>query len=135
MSETESRNEQIVKSFFEALSAGDLGRVRSMLHEQATWTVMAKAIPGAGEKKGHRGIIDEFLSQIRGLFQDGDPKLQINSIVSKGPLVAAETRGYGHLKNGKEYDNRYAWMVEIKDGKVFAVREYMDSYDVSTLMM
>jgi ketosteroid isomerase-like protein len=48
----EDDNEKLVRTFFETLSTGDLERVRPMLHEDATWTVMATGIPGAGEKKG-----------------------------------------------------------------------------------
>jgi ketosteroid isomerase-like protein len=134
MSEAENRNEQLVRSFFETLSTGDLERVRPLLHEHATWTVMAQGIPGAGETKGRDFIIDKFLAPVRGLFEDGDPKVKVHTVISKGPLVACETQGLGRLKNGKQYNNRYAWMIEIKDDKVFALREYMDSYHVSTLV-
>jgi uncharacterized protein len=133
MSDAENRNEQLVKQFFETLSTGDLERLRPLLHEQASWTVMATGIPGAGEQKGRDVIIDEFLGPVRGMFVDGDPKIKIATLISKGPLVAAETRIVGRLKNGKEYDNRYAWMIEIKDDKAFSLHEYMDSYYISTL--
>lgn len=134
MSEVENRNEQLVRSFFETLSTGNLERLRPLLHEQATWAVMATGIPGAGEKKGRNVIIDEFLGPVRGLFEDGDPKVTVHNLISKGSLVAAETTGMGRLKNGKKYNNRYVFMIEIKDDKIFALREYMDSYHVSTLM-
>ena len=133
MAEVESHNEKLVRTFFETLSTGNLDRLRPLLHEQATWTVMATGIPGAGEKKGHKAILDEFLGPVRGLFVDGDPKVHVERLISKGPVVAAEARGVGHFKNGKEYLNRYAFFIEIKDDKVIALQEYMDSYYVSTL--
>ena len=134
MGELEDRNEKLVRTFFETLSTGDLERVRPMLHEDATWTVMATGIPGAGEKKGRKVIIDEFLAPVRGIFADGDPKVSIVNVISKGRLVAAETRGVGRLKNGTPYNNVYSWMIEVDDGKIRALREYMDSYYVSTIM-
>jgi ketosteroid isomerase-like protein len=134
MGDLEERNEQLIRTFFETLSTGDLERVRPMLHEDATWTVMASGIPGAGEKKGRKAIIDEFLAPVRGIFEDGDPKVSVVNVISKGRLVAAETRGAGRLKNGTPYNNVYAWMIEVDDGKIRALREYMDSYYVSTIM-
>ena len=134
MGELEDRNEKLVRTFFETLSTGDLERVRPMFHEDATWTVMATGIPGAGEKKGRKAIIDEFLAPVRGIFEDGDPKVSIVNLISKGPLVAAETRGVGHLKSGKPYNNVYSWMIEVDAGRIRALREYMDSYYVSTIM-
>jgi uncharacterized protein len=68
MGDLEERNEKLVRSFFETLSSGDLERLRPMLHEDATWTVMATGIPGAGQKKGRNAIIDEFLAPVRGIF-------------------------------------------------------------------
>jgi uncharacterized protein len=134
MADAEDRNENLVRTFFETLSTGNLERVRSMLHEDATWTVMAKGIPGAGEKRGRNAIIDEFLAPVRGIFEDGDPKVRVVNLISKGPLVAAETRGVGRLKSGQPYNNNYSWMIEIDGDKIRALREYMDSYYVSTLM-
>jgi uncharacterized protein len=134
MRDVEERNEELVRRFFETLSSGDLERLRPLLHEDATWTVMATGIPGAGEKKGRNVIIDEFLAPVRGIFEDGDPKVSIVNLISKGRLVAAETRGAGRLKSGKPYNNVYSWMIEIDADKIRALREYMDSYYVSTLM-
>lgn len=134
MPAAKNRNEKLVRSFFRKLSAGDLKGVRSLLHEEASWEVTAGSIPGAGTHKGRDAIIDKFLAPIRGLFQPGDPKLEVNNIFAKGALVAAETRGSGRLKNGKEYRNVYAWIMEIKDGKIYAIREYMDSHHIVTVL-
>jgi uncharacterized protein len=133
MFEGEHRAEQLARQFFETLSAGDLEKLRMLLHEEATWTAMATGIPGAGPKKGRKAIIDEFLGPVRGMFVPGDPKIHVDRLISKGSIIAAEARGLGHFKNGKEYSNRYAFFMEIKDDKIFTLQEYMDSYYVSTL--
>lgn len=133
MSEPEGRSEQVARNFFDTLSSGDLEKLRTLLHEQATWTVTATGIPGAGEKKGRNAIIDDFLSPARGMFVPGDPKIHVDRLISKGSVVAVEARGVGHFRNGKEYSNRYAFFIEVKDDKIFDLREYMDSYYVSTL--
>jgi uncharacterized protein len=134
MGDIEKHNEQIVRHFFETLSSGDLEKLRMLLHEQATWNVMVVGIQGAGEKKGRKAIIDDFLKPVReGLFEPKDPKVVIQTLVLQGPLAAVEAKGLGKMKNGKEYNNRYAFMIEIKDDKVFSLHEYMDSHYVSTL--
>ena len=134
MSELEKHNEQVVRNFFDTQSSGNLEKLRLLLDEEATWTIMATGIPGAGEKKGRKAIIDEFLGPIRGMFVPGDPKIYVDRIIAQGPFVVAEARGVGRFKNGKEYSNRYAFVLEIKGDKVLALREYMDSYYVSTVV-
>ncbi len=128
MVSADSPNEQLIVAFFDRLNAEDLDGLRPLLHADATWTPMtSQDIPGAGAHYGHKGIIDEFLAPVRGLFEGNDPQNTIESLFSKGNMVACETHGTGKFKNGRTYDNRYAWLVEIKDGKIFVIREYMDT--------
>ena len=127
MVKAENASEEFVVRFLEVLSTGDLEKLRPMVHEEATWEPMGKSIPGAGLHVGRKGIIDEFLGPVRGLFEPGEPKVEILNMISKGPQVAAETQGRGTLKNGKAYDNRYVWIFELKDGMLYRLREYMDT--------
>lgn len=126
-------NERLVLNFFATLSDGDLNGLRALLHPQATWTAQARSIPGAGTHEGHHGILDEFLAPVRGLFAPGDPKVLVDTILSSGALVMAETRGVGHLKDGRPYNNFYAWAIEIADGKIKTLREYLDSHYIMKL--
>ena len=124
----ETRNETLVREFFETLSSGDLEALRPLFHRDATWEATAQTIPGAGLTKGRDKIIDEFLAPVRGLFEPGDPKVVVHNIFSKDDWVLAETTAIGMLSNGNEYHNRYAWVFQIRDDKVYAIREYMDSH-------
>jgi ketosteroid isomerase-like protein len=128
-----NENERLVIEFFTTLGAGNLDAVREALHEEATWTPMVRGVPGAGKHVGRKGIVDEFLAPVRGLFKPGDPKVHMTSIASNGPLVMTESYGTGTLADGQRYENYYAWAIEIKDGKIFAIREYMDSFYVAGL--
>jgi ketosteroid isomerase-like protein len=123
----EARNEYLLRRFFETLSTGDLEKLRPQLHADGSWEATSQSIPGAGIVKGRDKVIDEFLAPVRGLFVPGDPKVEILRIFSKGDWVAAETEAHGMLNNGNEYHNRYSWIVEIRDDKIYALREYMDS--------
>jgi len=130
-----SENETIVRRFFEeGLNSDNLEKMRAFFHPDATWTPMAKTnIPGMGTHRRRTGIVDEFLAPVRGLFVDGDPQNEIISLISKGDLVAVETHGTGKFRNGRDYDNRYAWIVEIRDGMIFAIREYMDTAYIASI--
>jgi len=123
----ENGNEQLVIDFFETLSNGDLEGLRARLHPNGSWETMGTTIPGAGLTTGRDAVIDEFLRPVRGMFEDGDPKIVVKRTFSSGDLVAAETEAIGMLSNGNHYHNRYAWIVEIKDGQVCHLREYMDT--------
>ena len=127
-------NEDIVRNFFAVLSTGELENIRKTLHADASWTPMVKNVPGAGVHKPRDVIVDEFLAPVRGMFEDGDPKVTVNNIFCKGDTVCAETRALGKMKNGNTYDNLYCWVIEVKDGLIFAIREYMDSAYIQTIV-
>ena len=124
---SELPNERLVRVFLETLSSGDLEALRPQLHVDGSWEATGTSIPGAGITRGRDKIIDELLAPVRGLFVAGDPKIKILRIFSKDEWVAAETEAHGQLANGKPYDNRYAWIFEIRDDKIYAIREYMDT--------
>lgn len=132
--EASNESEHLVLQFFETLSAGDLEGVRRMLHEEATWKPQMRSVPGAGIHQGPKGIVDDFLTPIRGLFRPGDPKIIVDTIASRGPLVMLESHSGGCLADGRPYENLYAWAVEVRDGKIHALREYFDSHYVMELM-
>ena len=127
-------NEDIVRNFFAVLSTGDLENIRKTLHPDASWTPMVKDVPGAGVHRPRDVIVDEFLAPVRGLFENGDPKVTVNNVFCKDHMVCAETRALGKMKNGNTYDNLYCWVIEIKDDLVYALREYMDSAYIQSIV-
>ena len=127
-------NEELVRNFFAVLSTGELENIRATLHPEASWTPMVKDVPGAGVHMPRDAIVDEFLAPVRGIFEDGDPKTTVNHIFCKGDVVCAETRATGKLRNGNIYDNLYCWVIEVKDGLIYAIREYMDSQYVNSVV-
>jgi ketosteroid isomerase-like protein len=129
-----TKNERLAQEFFEKLSTGDLEQVRPLFHKNASWIVRSKGIPGAGVHQGRDHIIDDFLGPVRNLFEPGDPKIYVDRIFGKGALVAVQSKSLGRMRNGKNYENYYAWILMFRGGKIFELSEYMDTYYVSTLV-
>ena len=126
-------NEALVRDFFAQLNAENLEAIRAMLAEDAAWLPQARDMPGAGSYRGRHVIVDEFLKPIRGLFEPGSPSNRIVSMAANGPLVLVETHGTGKLRDGRPYENRYAWAFEIRGGKIAEIREYLDSHYIVRL--
>jgi ketosteroid isomerase-like protein len=135
MSVDVERNKQLVRAFFETLSTGDLDRVSAFFDGDSVWEMpwVKDDLPGAGTHVGVKGIVDEFLAPVRGMFEPGDPKVEIQNIVAEGASVVVEAVGRGRFRNGTPYENFYAFVIEVDGDKIRRMREYMDSYYVSTL--
>ena len=54
-------------------------------------------------------------------------KFTIKGITAEGDRVAVEVESYGKFGNGKIYQNHYHFLFEVREGKIQAVREYLDT--------
>ncbi len=59
-----------------------------------------------------RAIIDEFLTPVRGLFEPGNPKVEVKRVVAEGSSVVVEAEGHGRFLNGSPYDNVYCFVLD-----------------------
>lgn len=125
-------NEQLVLDFFKVLSSGDLEELRAFFHVNSVWQPKVRGIAGAGEHVGD-DIIDLFLAPVRGLFEPGDPKVHVTNLFSDGGTVGVESHSTGKTLDGKLYENDYAWVFRISNGKIDRLHEYMDSHYTAQL--
>ena len=129
-----NESEQVVRSFFSTLSSGDLDALGLFFDDRSTWTICARDIPGAGTHTGRHAIIEDFLRPVRGLFEPGQPTVDVTRVIGDGPVVAVEATGRGRLLNGNEYDNRYAYVIELDGPVVRALSEYMDTHHAASVI-
>ena len=125
-------NEQLVLDFFDVLSSGNLEALRAFFHDKSVWQPKVKGIAGAGEHVG-MAIIDLFLAPVRGMFEAGDPKVTVTNLFSDGDIVGVESYSTGKTMDGKLYENDYAWVFRVSNGKIDRLHEYMDSHYTAKL--
>ena len=134
MREPANEAERIVMAFFAALGGNDLDAARAVMAPDMTWAVMGTGVPGAGEHKGPDAIF-KTIQPIRALFEPGSPVITLRKLTSNDTTVVIETHGGGRLKDGRVYDNQYAMSVDVANGRVVALREYMDTFYVHGLKL
>jgi uncharacterized protein len=119
-------NKEVVRRFFATLSSGDLQAVGRFFDERSTWGVGFAGDPVV--RTGPREIVDDFLVPVReGMFEPGNPKVQISNLWADGDWVIAETVGTGPMRNGNQYRNVYAFVLRVEGSVIREMREYMDT--------
>ena len=124
----------VLRRFFATLSTGDFAAIGEFFGDDSVWMVndVARGFPS---ERGRRAIIEDFLQPVReGLFEPGDPKVEVVRMIGEGDWVVAETVARGKLRNGNDYENSYAFVAQISGDEVRFLREYMDTayaHDVS----
>lgn len=120
-----SNPKQIISNFLATFSRGDVDGVLDSMTDDATWWV-------SGGLEGMSGTYDKasFGPLLRGatsLYVEGALRITPTSMIAEGDRVAVEAEGFATMTSGRIYQPRYHFLIEVKDGKVRRVREYMDT--------
>ena len=119
-------NRATAKRFFELFSASDIDGALALMTEDATWR-----IPGKQELLPTAGLYTkERIARLFRRMLDALPtglRMNVISSLAEGDRVALEVTSSGDLKNGRLYRQEYHFLLEFRDGKICAVREYLDT--------
>ena len=128
MSELED-NKALVRRFWEAFSESRFEDALALLSDDATWWVAGTTdISGKYSKP-------EFRELVMGVSEGTESGVQVTPtlLTAEGDRVSMEATSYGKMLDGKEYKNIYHFMHEVQDGRISAVREYMDTEHVTEI--
>ena len=122
------QNQELVLDYLEAMRRGDHARAYEAFADDATWTT-APSMPWPGHFRGRRSIFDDYFAVDKGLFTTGMSSydLETRNVVAAGDCVAVEMRHRAVGLNGKRYETDHCVVFELHDGRIQAVREYIDS--------
>lgn len=119
-------NKAVVREFWEAFSASRFDAALDLLDTAATWWVAGTTdISGTYTKA-------QFTELVMGIAEGTDGGIQVtpSTLTAEGDRVAMEAESYGRMRNGKIYNNFYHFQHVLRDGKLIAVREYLDTQHV-----
>ena len=123
----------VLRTYLEALTAGDLAAVAGSFAEDATWTIHG-AMPLSGTRQG-RGAIMEFLASAGSLYQPGTQSFTFGEITAEADRAVLEWRVRGiAAATGRTYDNAYCGVFRVRDGRITEVREYLDSLHAAQVL-
>ena len=127
---TEIRNKAIIERSFNAWRDGT-GGPYDLLDENATWTIVGRSMASKtydSREAFMRDVIRPFNSrmsvplrpEIRNLYADGD-------------TVIVFFTARGTARDGKPYENTYAWFLTLRDDKIVRAFAFFDSVEFNDL--
>jgi ketosteroid isomerase-like protein len=122
----EAENKKVALAFFESLSAGNISAALDLIADDLDWWLAGK--PGQFALAGRKNK-QEFTDMLTAI-EKGMPngiRLTITAVTAEDDRVAVEMNADGVSATGKEYHNQYHDLLVIRDGKIHAGKEYLDT--------
>lgn len=133
-----ARNKDLVRRYFAAIGAGDLGALAELLAPD----VRVRCAGGGGSKGvvtfgSFADLADDIRHNLGELY---DPVVgiqpEILNLTAEAERVAAEVRIRGRsARTGEDYDNLYAFHFWIRDGAIVEIHEHLDTAYVGTKLL
>ena len=116
---------KLVVDVMDALAEGNDQPFLDAMHNDMKWTWM-----GSGDLSrtfdGKASVLNELWTSIK--TDIAQPfKVRATLILAEGEYVVVEGLGTNKTSNGREYNNRYCWIMKILEGKIVELKEYMDT--------
>ena len=119
-----ARNKQIVTEAFDRWAAGGTTFFSDVLTPNVVWTIKGSG-PSAGVFRG----LDPFVEQAVRPFVSrlSTPVRPVSKQVwADGDHVVIQWDGAGVARDGQPYNNSYAWIFHMRDGKAVEVTAFLD---------
>lgn len=125
-------NKQVATEFYRRFDAGDIPGVLDTMADDATFWIAGK--PGSNPSVGthSKAEMAVMFGRIMKQMRNG-LKMTVKGVTAEGERVALEVESYGELNNGRVYNQEYHALMTIRDGRIAAVREYMDTQHVAAV--
>lgn len=128
-----AHNKRLVTEFLELAFANRVDETLLRLAPDVRWWVIGRspALKVSGEKDGPQ--IERLLRSVARAVPGG-MKLTVHSLTAEDDRVSAEVEAEGTWVNGRDYRNRYHFMIRLRDGLIISVHEYMDTLHLFEVM-
>jgi len=124
-------NKRAAMATWKAFASRDPAEIAAMFTEDAEWfappgNATAAALNTTKHVMGKADIVQFIAFEFGKLFAR-DVKLDFKGLYGDGDIVVVEHRLRATLANGAPYDNDYCFVLEMENGRIRRMREYMDT--------
>ena len=125
-----TKNQEIVQSWFDLIAKGKAQDAFALFSDDIVYDLKGTT-PVSGKYRGLKSIVEDFFTPWRKQI-DGELVLKVDELIGDGDRVVALARGNAKTIHGTRYDNDYAFVFGLKNGKITQVIEYLDTAMVET---
>ena len=118
-------NKETIRNMFAELSKGNAEAFLGTLADDVRFTLIGST-KFSGVFNGKPEFIEKVLAPL-GAQLEGGIAMNVDNLIAEGDHVVMQGRGESTTKSGKVYNNTYAQVFRLANGKVQEVTEYLDT--------
>jgi uncharacterized protein len=119
-------HKRTMQTIFTELERGNGAPFIEAMRDDFAWTISGQG-PWGCTWQGKTAVLRELFAPLFAQFA-GTYCNRARSFVAEGDTVVVECKGNVAMRSGARYDNDYCYICRFAaDGKLIAVREYMDT--------
>lgn len=126
-----TENKEIIRNMFAELSKGNVDAYLDNLADDVRFTLIGST-KFSGIFEGKQDVVDRLLAPLGGQL-DGGIAIHVDRLIAEDDHVVMQARGESVTKSGTPYNNIYAQVFRLADGKVQQITEYLDTELVNTV--
>jgi ketosteroid isomerase-like protein len=123
MGAVEERNKALARQFLEVLTRSDVAAADALCDDEVEFWV-GGSLPFSGSRGKAEAL--QGIEEVVGLFPEG-LHFEVQAMTAEGDRVAIEATGEGPTAFGTVYRQEYHFALRVRDGKVLAWKEYLDT--------
>ena len=124
-------NKRLALETWEAFRRGDVKSAFANMTDDVTWWIPGM-LPPSGLKRGKEEIVG-FLRWAAKTFPPGF-RTEVRGAYADGDTVVVELVNRSTAANGRSYENEYCFVFAFENGRIRAVREYVDTQKAAALI-
>ena len=124
-------NRQVLERYVAALQGEDPQILREFFAEDASWTLHAGQLPMSGTWVGRDRIMDGFFATAMSHYEPGSVEIEVTAMIAQDDQDVLQWTSRAQTRDGRPYENGCIGAFTIRDGRIAAVREYMDTLYLS----
>ncbi len=130
--ETEA-NREIVRRAFDDWRHGT-GTITDVFAPGVVWRIEGHSL-ASREYRNRQELVDEVMAPFGDRFTTSEPfrPTRIRAVLADGDMVAVVWDGRGVANDGQAYENSYAWIMRLANGRVVDGTAFFDSLSLNDL--
>ncbi|MER5948881.1 nuclear transport factor 2 family protein [Streptomyces sp. NPDC001904] len=130
---TTAASKAVVQEYMDTLVKGDMDALRGFFAPDAAWT-LAGDLPLSGTWTGPDEILGEFVPAMMARLVPESMEFTFDGMIAEGDQVFAEWNTRGLARAGGRYDQHCLAVFTVRDGRITAVREHLDTLHARTVV-